>query len=178
MAEFTPDPDDVTFEYMMMPVIPMLADEGALNVGQKNTRQSGAKGNVHDFDDEIFEGDHLIPSADWEVQFAPVNTQTFLGFAQENPTYGEGVQIHELEDPSGSPYATPPKRMVAVEVLGHFIRTIDLIDTTVVAGDSIKPDEFVRNKWEKDATPNDTLVLIGGTAPARVTALMGFHGRH
>ncbi len=177
---FIVDPENVTFEHMSMPVVPMVADEGTLDVSDRIVTGSGATRETHGFANPISEGDHLEAFGDFAVRSALANVQTIIGFAQENPGFGEGVEVHELTDVAGSPFADPQKRIVPVEMLGAFIRTVDLVTGTVAVGDSIAPDAAVRHRWALDGSPNavQAIVLIGGTAPAKITAMWGFFGRH
>ncbi len=162
-TEFNGDIEEFAADFLAMPVITFLAEEGALDVTDRRIGASGAQDKTHGFATEIQIGDPVVvdPTQDITVKqrVAGGGTQTIVGFATTKSTPLEGVELTELLTLGNTP--DPERLQIVIEVLAAFFRVVTLDDqgVAIVPGDGVRLSSTQIAEWTKGTANNGTLVL-------------------
>jgi len=177
-AEFSTDLSEITFNFLDMPVITMLAEEGALTVVERRIGQSGARDKTHVLASEIQPGGAVIMDSTQDLTVKVRNLeQNILGFATAFSEPLEGIELPELL--ADGVTADPELFQITIEVLGQFARVVTLAAgaTAVVPGDSVKLRAVAfESNWDKGTANNGTLVLSAASAGEDVAVVFGHDG--
>ena len=93
---FSTDIDIVASQFLGMPVITLLAEEGDIDRSTRRISQSGAKDTTHGFVAEIVKGNLVVAFADLTVENRGNTDTTALGVAHATSEPLEGLELTQL----------------------------------------------------------------------------------
>lgn len=161
---FTNDIDVAAFQFLSMPVMTFLAQEGNLDVRDLRVGQSGARDKAHGYVDEIRKND-LVVAGTVDLSVAKRTTETtVLGVAHTDSEPIEGIELPQLLN-VGLGQTPDVLNQVAVEVFGLFLRTVKMAaGQTATLGGSVKYSTSEPNNFDSGTTGNGTYVVQGAGA--------------